>query len=767
MPVDVVPDILMTKQPPFSLESYNESSLAQNTLDAFIRTAPNNFLGLAATYGSKCSLTSLTIFNGLTALQIRFSSQARATKRKKASRSLIQAVLSSQHKKLTFHMDRLAAALYMDVHLYIKHGVDLLSLSVDTRSSLAAFESVLRDQTMLRLPRVAQLFEQEEHGSSRPEDAALRAYLAYQVPLQCATPQIHTRSLNSKDLEFIVKIIRDRARCIALKPAHQKNDIESTYSNQRGQLQLASSRFQTRIKANMKGTRVIEIRTDTNKCITAKIKSVRGRAANLELDKHLSGPIKSVTTIGRDPPTQAEEARTKIALDALTQQSRVIENPFVSHMWFPSRKLFWDKAPPCLPSVPIDVLEGVTLNTSQTRAVRTILSAKDKHRITMIHGPPGTGKTTVIAAAVKSIISSDPRRTVWVVAHSNVAVKNVAEKLAKVRFSEFKILVSKDFHFDWHEHLYVNVEENVIRSDSVPEDIVSAEILLGKARVVLCTLSMLSAQAIAVILRIVPPQLIIVDEASQIEVGDYLPPLQRFATTLAKLVFIGDDKQLAPYGHSDIPELRSIFEMPHLRKKAILLDTQYRMPIPIGNFISKEVYCNRLKSDHKIKTWDSCSFVDVANGKEQKSGKSLMHDFPQNLQEIPIVIKVASSLRAHGKSFKIITPYDSQRSRLETALKDSKVPWEDTCFNVDSFQGNEADYIILSVVRSEKIGFLNDERRTNVMLTRCKRSLIIVTNRRFVEEVASSTLIGKLAIDSGSRWIQAQSVVNGNFIVYT
>lgn len=68
--------------------------------------------------------------------------------------------------------------------------------------------------------------------------------------------------------------------------------------------------------------------------------------------------------------------------------------------------------------------------------------------------------------------------------------------------------------------------------------------LLG-ARVILCTISMLSAYRIVDcgFTKVVPVQTVIIDEASQIEVGDYLPVLARFRTTLRKIVFIGDDKQ--------------------------------------------------------------------------------------------------------------------------------------------------------------------------------------------------------------------------------
>jgi hypothetical protein len=54
-----------------------------------------------------------------------------------------------------------------------------------------------------------------------------------------------------------------------------------------------------------------------------------------------------------------------------------------------------------------------------------------------------------------SIIDADPKSTMWLVAQSNVAVKNIAEKLADCDFLDFKILVSKDFHFDWCVQLMI------------------------------------------------------------------------------------------------------------------------------------------------------------------------------------------------------------------------------------------------------------------------------------------------------------------------
>lgn len=94
-----------------------------------------------------------------------------------------------------------------------------------------------------------------------------------------------------------------------------------------------------------------------------------------------------------------------------------------------------------------------------------------------------------------------------------------------------------------HEHLYQKIQENVIQSNDFPEQPVIADRLLLGSRVILCTLSMLSDNRIAEFTRLVPVEVVVVDEASQIEIGDYLPLLFRFQKTLRKLAFIGDDKQ--------------------------------------------------------------------------------------------------------------------------------------------------------------------------------------------------------------------------------
>lgn len=92
-----------------------------------------------------------------------------------------------------------------------------------------------------------------------------------------------------------------------------------------------------------------------------------------------------------------------------------------------------------------------------------------------------------------------------------------------------------------HEHLYEKIRENIIVSDIKPVDLRKA---LQGTQVILCTLSMISNRKLQeVATQMVPTINVIVDEASQIEVGQYMPLFQSFGETLRKMCFVGDDKQ--------------------------------------------------------------------------------------------------------------------------------------------------------------------------------------------------------------------------------
>lgn len=138
----------------------------------------------------------------------------------------------------------------------------------------------------------------------------------------------------------------------------------------------------------------------------------------------------------------------------------------------------------------------------------------------------------------------------------------------------------------------------------------------------------------------------------------------------------------------------------------------------------------------------------------------------QNAREIQAIIHLVRNYY-QTKNFCIITPYDAQRGKLQDALRRERLPWENV-FNVDSFQGtmpsspslslpksgcvqfitgNEADFVLISVVRTTGPGFMKSVNRVNVMLTRCKAGMVIVTNPGFLTHSSvKKTLLGKLAM---------------------
>ncbi|KAI9574017.1 P-loop containing nucleoside triphosphate hydrolase protein [Boletus coccyginus] len=454
-------------------------------------------------------------------------------------------------------------------------------------------------------------------------------------------------------------------------------------------------------------------------------------------------------TIGKENSIVAESTRQDIVLKAPQHNTYILLNPFFQAVWLPKERRVWPQSEKDREAPP--VYFSRVLNNSQHAAVRRILSGKSDDRIIVIQGPPGTGKTTVIAASVISHHHVKSGQNIWVAAQWNVAVKNIAEEFIKEGFHEFKVLVSKDFHYDWWAMI---PRANALSETSWARTSLrrAGTMQLLDCKVIL--LSMFSNPNIDVFLCIVPVETIILDEASPIECGNYLPVFHRFHSTLSKLVFIGDDKQLPPYGQEDIPELRSVFELWHLRKRALFLETQCpshlnftalalmtlsdRMPHVMGDFISRNVYGGKLLTHHSSSTSKAFGLQD--NGSLiHRSFSNARH---KNHEEAHVVVKLALLYESRGMSFRIITPYYAQRSHIENRLKQEELPWEGKVVNVDSFQGNEDDHIIVSVVRSEGSGFLKNQRRTNVMLTRCKQSMVIYSSRAF--------LFGKAVQDA--RW---------------
>ncbi|KAH7913562.1 P-loop containing nucleoside triphosphate hydrolase protein, partial [Hygrophoropsis aurantiaca] len=463
-------------------------------------------------------------------------------------------------------------------------------------------------------------------------------------------PSINTQKLTPELLNFLGKSSNDsyqRDQMKSTQTTYQLNDRASWDSTQQ-QLQTKADRFQNRLRRGANQVSHVRINVGSSNhgfTVGGRVDNTHGRSAHLATAGNLDNKtVTSVTVVGRDDPTSAESQRA-LALLHILQGTVNLEdnNPWVQWIWLQPPGFAWPWANEVkTPIIRFDPSQFPRpLNQSQISAVEHMLQQTDPTRITLIQGPPGTGKTTVIASYIQAALQGG-QTGIWLLAQSNVAVKNIAEKLALFGLFDWKLLVSQDFYVDWHEHLYTDIKSNIIQSQefSTP-GFLSRE--LHDCPVILCTLSMIFSPILQrqSVFRYAPLKAVVIDEASQIEIGDYIPMFTSHKS-IRKICFIGDDKQLPPYGQDNNEALQSIFEVEHLRTQALLLNTQYRMPPQIGDFISQAIYEKQLGSnpEHPVTTDNmACHFINVSLGYEEPSGKSY-----KNTGECKAILKFAAHL---------------------------------------------------------------------------------------------------------------------------
>lgn len=192
--------------------------------------------------------------------------------------------------------------------------------------------------------------------------------------------------------------------------------------------------------------------------IPLDVTNIRGRTARIDTEHNVEGrEIASLVSVGRVAPTRAESDRTLALLRVLQGSLPLFDNHWVKALWLPGTVTWPESFTPSTSesSPPVEIVEHreARLNASQRSALTHMLSLSLNDCITLIQGPPGTGKTTVIATYVDNAIRSG-QNGIWVLAHSNVAVKNIAEKLEKFEFLHFKLIVSHGFHHEWCVMIY-------------------------------------------------------------------------------------------------------------------------------------------------------------------------------------------------------------------------------------------------------------------------------------------------------------------------
>lgn len=418
------------------------------------------------------------------------------------------------------------------------------------------------------------------------------------------------------------------------------------------------------------------------------------------------------------------------------------------------------------------------LNSIQREAVQLALSARD---VGIIHGPPGTGKTTAVVELIRQAVRRG--RRVLACAPSNLAVDNIFERL--LAFGESAVRLGhparvlpelRDHTLDLlvEKHQDVRLAHKLVKqamtlfreanrytraapkpgarrqlredaksllADARRMERQAVESILDSSRVLCATTTSLDSQ----ILGTRRFDLAVIDEACQsTEPGCWIPLLR-----CDRVVLAGDHCQLPPTVISREAAAEgfdtSLFErlmMLYGSQIARRLTIQYRMHQSIMDFSSNEFYDGQLEAAETVRghllqdmpgvaagplTQSPLEFIDTAGASYDEEiepdGESRL-----NRQEAILVCRKTQMLLDCGifpADIAVIAPYAAQVRLLRELLPIPNLEID----SVDGFQGREKEAVVISLVRSNskgEIGFLADVRRMNVAMTRARRKLLMV-----------------------------------------
>lgn len=300
--------------------------------------------------------------------------------------------------------------------------------------------------------------------------------------------------------------------------------------------------------------------------------------------------------------------------------------------------------------------------------------------------------------------------------------------------------------------------------DKLPYEAVEQDIMRS-ADVMFCTLCS-SASRVMRDHVTSPIEALIVDEAAASTEPDlYIP----FYLGPSRLLIVGDPKQLPSTVLSDRAKQFgldvSLQErlMNHCNYDYTMLNVQYRMHPEISTFPSRHFYKGKICDGANVQSPVYGGCAQLLDGRRyvflQVDGietKGLTESRCNHMEANVIVDLVKQLVDSRDESWcstdrlRIITFYTAQVALLRKKLENSGLA-NVLVATVDSSQGCEADLVIVSLVRSNSAGFLTDDRRVNVALTRARHQLVCVGNvSRYPSMVAARTL-HHLASDARAR----------------
>ena len=422
------------------------------------------------------------------------------------------------------------------------------------------------------------------------------------------------------------------------------------------------------------------------------------------------------------------------------------------------------------------------LNPSQEKAADMVLRAKD---VAVVHGPPGTGKTTTLVEAIYETLHREVQ--VLVCAQSNMAVDWISEKLSErgvnvlrignpTRVTDRMLQDTYERRFESHplydqlwgirrniRQLYDSREGNRenrhqkiarLKEKATELEYTISESIFADARVIACTLTG-SAHHLLTGRRF---GTLFIDEAAQALEASCWIAIQK----ADRVILAGDHRQLPPTvkspaalsGGLDKTLMQTICE--NKPRCVSMLTVQYRMADDIMQFPNQEFYDGLLQSDPGVKyrgilDWDTAVEWVEAGGEERppfrfpfEEGETLAPDGLSRINPVEAELALQTLhdyIERIGKDrimyerldIGIISPYKGQVHLLRKMLRKDSY-WKPlrhliSINTVDGFQGQERDIILISMVRQNEqgqVGFLADLRRMNVAITRARMKLIII-----------------------------------------